>query len=74
MKAYSLGMMDTTALLNLNAVGSRKVIAVVAAEAHAGRNSLVNEGLATIEGNVMTITDKGREWCQPYKGPNGEPF
>lgn len=65
MKAYGLALSDTYSLLTLNSMGSRTLHWTVVREIEQGRNALVRHGLATLDGNVLTITDKGRDWCKP---------
>lgn len=64
MKAYSLPQSDTLSLLRL-VNGPRQVSEVVVREVQTGRYTLTSLGLATLEGDVLTITDKGRTWCEP---------
>lgn len=72
MKAYSLSKSDTYSLVSLAATGSRTVHESVVREIESGRSVLVSLGLATLDGNVLTITEKGREWTKPY--PDALPF
>lgn len=68
MKAYALPKSATLSLLRL-VDGPREVSEVVVREVETGRYPITLMGLATLDGNTLTITDKGRSWCEPTDEP-----
>lgn len=67
MKVNGLPKSDALSLVRLLS-GPRQVSEVVVREVETGRNTLTRFGLAVLDGDIMSITDEGREAFEP--GPD----